>query len=60
MLTDAPIPPDSNEAVDQQAYWGINVTHVEAALAHMLGEGQEVSGRQRVGTARLGEGLDVW
>jgi len=43
VLSDAPIPPDSTEALDQQAYWGINVTHVEAALAHLLGEGQEVS-----------------
>lgn len=25
----------------QDNYWGINVTHVEAALAHLLAEGQE-------------------
>lgn len=42
VLSDAPIPPDSTEAVDQQAYWGINITHVEQALSHLLGEGQEV------------------
>jgi hypothetical protein len=43
VLSDAPIPPDSTEAVDQQAYWGINITHIEQALSHLLGEGQEVS-----------------
>jgi hypothetical protein len=42
VLSDAPIPPDSTEAVDQQAYWGINITHIEQALSHLLGEGQEV------------------
>jgi hypothetical protein len=43
VLSDAPIPPDSTEALDQQAYWGINITQVETALSHLLGEGQEVS-----------------
>jgi hypothetical protein len=43
VLSDAPIPADSTEALDQQNYWGINVTLVETALSHLLGEGQEVS-----------------
>jgi hypothetical protein len=43
VLSDAPIPPDSTEALDQQNYWGINITQVETALSHLLGEGQEVS-----------------
>ncbi|KAF8055392.1 hypothetical protein HT031_006759 [Scenedesmus sp. PABB004] len=41
VLSDRPISPDDAMAATQENYWGINVTHVEAALAHLLGEGQE-------------------
>jgi hypothetical protein len=43
VLTDAPLASNPQESVSQEAWWGINVTHIEAALSHMMGEGQEVS-----------------
>eukprot|EP00878_Enallax_costatus_P009803 GHUV01010236.1.p1 GENE.GHUV01010236.1~~GHUV01010236.1.p1 ORF type:complete len:735 (+),score=167.23 GHUV01010236.1:318-2522(+) len=33
--------PSETIQMTQENYWGINVTHVEAALAHLLAEGQE-------------------
>jgi hypothetical protein len=41
VLSDHPITADESVAQTQENYWGINVTHVEAALGHLLSEGQE-------------------
>lgn len=41
VLTDHPISDDDPTSMTQDDYWGVNVTHVEAALGHLLGEGQE-------------------
>lgn len=41
VLSDHPVTADESIAQTQENYYGINVTHVEAALAHLLSEGQE-------------------
>lgn len=41
VLSDHAVSPDVAAAQTQESYWGINITHVEAALAHLLAEGQE-------------------
>jgi hypothetical protein len=41
VLSDHPVSADESISQTQENYWGINVTHVEAALAHLLSEGQE-------------------
>lgn len=46
VLTDAPLSANPAESVSQEAWWGINVTHIEAALSHLLGEGEEVRCQQ--------------
>eukprot|EP00879_Flechtneria_rotunda_P030256 GHRR01032864.1.p1 GENE.GHRR01032864.1~~GHRR01032864.1.p1 ORF type:complete len:252 (+),score=57.93 GHRR01032864.1:312-1067(+) len=41
VLADHPISVEAQASQRQDDYWGINVTQIEAALAHLLGEGQE-------------------
>lgn len=41
VLTDYAVTAESAISQTQENYFGINVTHIENALAHLLGEGQE-------------------